>query len=218
MRRIRDHVLLALAAPCCGSGRVVRTIALWRKFRVCFCAGRGVRGADRRRDRRRAPRVVRVQAYGFSARPRSCRCARGRRAGARRRRRGDSRPVGRAPAVRPRGGSLLAAGVPVFIDHVPGIAHNKIIVIDRRIVVGGSYNYTASAERRNAENVTFNGRQRTGRRAVPAKLGAAARRGGDAGRRRIRAPNSYPLRLQAAPEIPARAGRCAARPPAASPP
>jgi phosphatidylserine/phosphatidylglycerophosphate/cardiolipin synthase-like enzyme len=50
---------------------------------------------------------------------------------------------------------LLAAGVTVWIDRLPGIAHNKLIVIDRRIVIGGSYNYTASAERRNAENVTF---------------------------------------------------------------
>src|SRR5438309_6038372 len=50
---------------------------------------------------------------------------------------------------------MANAGVPVWIDDAPAIAHNKIIVIDRRIVIGGSYNYTASAERRNAENVTF---------------------------------------------------------------
>lgn len=50
---------------------------------------------------------------------------------------------------------LIAAHVPLWIDHLPGIAHNKIIVIDRHIVIGGSYNFTRSAERRNAENVTF---------------------------------------------------------------
>jgi phospholipase D len=50
---------------------------------------------------------------------------------------------------------MANAGVPVWIDDAPAIAHNKIIVIDRRLVIGGSYNYTASAERRNAENVTF---------------------------------------------------------------
>jgi phosphatidylserine/phosphatidylglycerophosphate/cardiolipin synthase-like enzyme len=50
---------------------------------------------------------------------------------------------------------MANAGVPVFIDNKPAIAHNKVIVIDTRLVIGGSYNYTASAEHRNAENVTF---------------------------------------------------------------
>ena len=50
---------------------------------------------------------------------------------------------------------LLAAGVPVWIDTVQGIAHVKAIVIDRHLVVGGSYNYTMSAERQNVEDVTF---------------------------------------------------------------
>jgi hypothetical protein len=47
------------------------------------------------------------------------------------------------------------AGIPVFIDHQPAIAHNKIVIIDRHLVITGSYNFTRSAERRNAENVTF---------------------------------------------------------------
>jgi phosphatidylserine/phosphatidylglycerophosphate/cardiolipin synthase-like enzyme len=51
--------------------------------------------------------------------------------------------------------ALIAARVPLWIEHLPGIAHNKVIVIDRRIVIGGSYNFTRSAERRNAENVTI---------------------------------------------------------------
>jgi phosphatidylserine/phosphatidylglycerophosphate/cardiolipin synthase-like enzyme len=54
------------------------------------------------------------------------------------------------------GATLLeAAGIPVWIDFEPTIAHNKIIVIDEHLVIGGSYNYTASAQKRNAENVTF---------------------------------------------------------------
>lgn len=48
-----------------------------------------------------------------------------------------------------------AAGIPTWIDHTVAIAHNKVIVIDGHLVIGGSYNYTASAEHRNAENVTF---------------------------------------------------------------
>lgn len=47
------------------------------------------------------------------------------------------------------------ANIPTWIDTNVAIAHNKLIIIDSRLVIGGSYNYTASAERRNAENVTF---------------------------------------------------------------
>jgi len=51
--------------------------------------------------------------------------------------------------------SLSAAGVPVWIDHRSGIAHNKFIVIDVDLVIGGSFNYTAAAQTRNAENMTL---------------------------------------------------------------
>lgn len=54
------------------------------------------------------------------------------------------------------GSTLLeAAGIPVWIDYQPAIAHNKVIIIDGFLTIGGSFNYTASAEKRNAENVTF---------------------------------------------------------------
>ena len=43
--------------------------------------------------------------------------------------------------------------MPSWIDSLPRIAHNKAIVVDGHLVIGGSYNYTASAEHRNAENV-----------------------------------------------------------------
>lgn len=48
-----------------------------------------------------------------------------------------------------------AMGIPTWIDHTVAIAHNKVIIIDDKIVIGGSYNFTISAEERNAENVTF---------------------------------------------------------------
>jgi len=137
-------LLLTLAAP-------VRAERLPAEVSVCFVPGEPC-GAEIVAAIGAARREVRVQAYGFSAAP----------------------ILGALAAARARGvdvavildrsdlrhlcdhaGTLLDAGVPVFIDRVPGIAHNKVIVIDRRIVIGGSYNYTASAERRNAENVTF---------------------------------------------------------------
>ncbi|MES2607868.1 MAG: phospholipase D family protein [Pseudomonadota bacterium] len=51
--------------------------------------------------------------------------------------------------------ALKHAGIPIYIDYKPAIAHNKIIIIDQLTVVGGSYNFSNSAENRNAENVTI---------------------------------------------------------------
>ncbi len=57
---------------------------------------------------------------------------------------------------RERGGKseiLAMAGIPVWVDYVPRIAHNKVIVIDGSTVLTGSLNWTVSADQRNAENV-----------------------------------------------------------------
>jgi phosphatidylserine/phosphatidylglycerophosphate/cardiolipin synthase-like enzyme len=48
---------------------------------------------------------------------------------------------------------IANAGIPVRIDDKVTIAHNKVIVIDSNTVVTGSYNFTKSAQERNAENV-----------------------------------------------------------------
>lgn len=48
---------------------------------------------------------------------------------------------------------LQRAKIDVGIDRVPGIAHNKVIIIDRKKVITGSFNFTNSADKRNAENV-----------------------------------------------------------------
>jgi phosphatidylserine/phosphatidylglycerophosphate/cardiolipin synthase-like enzyme len=50
---------------------------------------------------------------------------------------------------------VARAGIQIFIDYQPAIAHNKVIVVDKHIVVTGSYNFTAAAERKNTENVTI---------------------------------------------------------------
>jgi phosphatidylserine/phosphatidylglycerophosphate/cardiolipin synthase-like enzyme len=114
---------------------------------------------------------IRVQAYGFTSTPILSALAGAKRRGVnvevildksndRTSRNGAASgddEVGRQPrGNRYTGATYMAnAGVPVFIDFQPAIAHNKVIVIDSHLVIGGSYNYTASAERRNAENVTF---------------------------------------------------------------
>ncbi len=48
---------------------------------------------------------------------------------------------------------LKRAGIDVSIDKVPGIAHNKIMIIDKSKVITGSFNFTNAADNRNAENV-----------------------------------------------------------------
>ncbi len=48
---------------------------------------------------------------------------------------------------------LKNAGIPVMIDKMAGIAHNKVIIIDKKKVITGSFNFTNAADNRNAENV-----------------------------------------------------------------
>lgn len=48
---------------------------------------------------------------------------------------------------------LLDAGINVVVDTTTGIAHNKVIVTDRKNVITGSYNFSDAAQTRNAENL-----------------------------------------------------------------
>ena len=99
-----------------------------------------------------ARRVIRVQAYQFTSRPieAALEAARGRGVDV-------QIIVDKVNEAREGGAAARAvqAGIPVWTDDRPSIAHNKVIIIDDRTVVGGSYNYTYAAEHRNAENVTF---------------------------------------------------------------
>ncbi len=47
---------------------------------------------------------------------------------------------------------LQAAGIPVRLDRLYAIMHNKFLVIDGESVETGSFNYTTAADRHNAEN------------------------------------------------------------------
>jgi len=55
---------------------------------------------------------------------------------------------------------LTRAGIPVWIDSKHAIAHNKVMIVDKAIVITGSFNFTRGAEKRNAENLVIinNGR------------------------------------------------------------
>ena len=50
---------------------------------------------------------------------------------------------------------LLDNDLPPLIDAAHSIAHNKIMVIDGKTVVTGSYNFTNQAESQNAENIVI---------------------------------------------------------------
>lgn len=47
---------------------------------------------------------------------------------------------------------LVNSGVPVLLDGMHPIAHNKVMLIDGHYLVTGSYNFTDAAEQHNAEN------------------------------------------------------------------
>ena len=44
-------------------------------------------------------------------------------------------------------------GIPTYIDSRHSIAHNKVMIIDRHIVITGSFNFSKAAEESNAENL-----------------------------------------------------------------
>jgi len=48
---------------------------------------------------------------------------------------------------------LIRHGIPSWNDSNLNIAHNKVIIVDQSIVQTGSFNYTYSAQKHNAENV-----------------------------------------------------------------
>ena len=48
---------------------------------------------------------------------------------------------------------VMEKGISVAVDKVPGIAHNKVMIIDDNFVLTGSFNWSQAAETRNAENL-----------------------------------------------------------------
>lgn len=149
-RPIRIALLaLSFAIPVCGAlAAECRNAAV----AVCFrpgpepCVDDIVEAIDGARRR------LSVQAYNFTAPPIVQAIGRAKQRGV------EVRVVLDKENLRKRytGATYLDnAGVAVRIDDKVAIAHNKVIIVDGELVIGGSYNFTASAESRNAENVTF---------------------------------------------------------------
>ena len=51
--------------------------------------------------------------------------------------------------------TLKRAGLDVRLSDIQGLMHDKVIIIDGQVVITGSYNFTASAEDRNDENLVI---------------------------------------------------------------
>ncbi len=48
---------------------------------------------------------------------------------------------------------LVHQHIPCWIDDKPAIAHNKVMIIDEKEVITGSFNFTKAAQAHNAENL-----------------------------------------------------------------
>ncbi|WP_188080153.1 phospholipase D family protein [Neorhizobium sp. P12A] len=117
---------------------------------VCFtpaqqCEPKIVEAIDGAHD------TIKVQAYGFTSQPIIHALQRAAQRGVE-----VLAILDKTNEKRYSGATLLEAyGIPVWIDYEPAIAHNKVIIVDGHLTIGGSFNYSANAEKRNAENVTF---------------------------------------------------------------
>lgn len=157
---MREHlrrallVLVALAAPGLALASGTHTLPARGSIEVVFSPeGRGeeallrVIGAARQ--------TLHVQAYVFTSRPIADALVKAHRRGvqvevladAKMNRRGQGNALPR----------LLAAGVPVALETRYAAAHNKVLIADGGgpscVVATGSYNFTWSANKRNAENL-----------------------------------------------------------------
>lgn len=48
---------------------------------------------------------------------------------------------------------LANSRIPTYIDASHAIAHNKVMILDKEIVITGSFNFTKAAQEKNAENL-----------------------------------------------------------------
>lgn len=98
-----------------------------------------------------ASREIRVAAYSFTSRPIGRALVAAHQAGV------DVKVVADHSQIGKSSHSIIddlaAGGVGVRIDTLHAIQHNKYMIVDGKTVQTGSFNYTASAESRNSENV-----------------------------------------------------------------
>jgi phosphatidylserine/phosphatidylglycerophosphate/cardiolipin synthase-like enzyme len=147
----RFIVALACAAALLSFPAMAREPSGWQ---VCFTPGQDCTGLIVTQIGE-ARSSIRVQAYSFTSVPILSALKRAHARGI------DVRViVDKTSAGKQRSGSsytaasyLTNAGISVWVDTTVSIAHNKVIVIDGKIVITGSFNFTSAAQNRNAENL-----------------------------------------------------------------
>jgi phosphatidylserine/phosphatidylglycerophosphate/cardiolipin synthase-like enzyme len=50
---------------------------------------------------------------------------------------------------------MANAGIPVYLDGIHAVMNNRIVIIDEKIVMTGSFNFNSASEEMNAENLLF---------------------------------------------------------------
>lgn len=140
----------ATAAPAALVGAApVPTAVSQPKLTTCFtpgqdCMGMIVTAIDG------AKTEILVQAYSFSAKPLISALSRAKARGVKVRvilDKADERSRDSA------GARLIAKRILPQVDTGVASAHNKVMIIDRDAVITGSFNFTAAAQKKNAENV-----------------------------------------------------------------
>lgn len=134
--------LLGVSAKAVGSGKAARYAVYFSPKGGCQAAVVAVIGA--------AKKSVLVQAYGFTCKPITAALVAAHQRGVTVRLVLDSEGK---TARSNQGAACAAAGIEVTWDAKHLIAHNKVLIVDGQVVVTGSYNFSASAETGNAENL-----------------------------------------------------------------
>jgi phospholipase D len=119
------------------------------KINVCFTPPAGC-GNLIAREISKAQSSIYVQAYSFTSKSIIRELIRAKQRGVKIRVLLDSSNLYTNDSKAP---ELEAAGIEVAIDKVSGIAHNKVIIIDKKKVITGSFNFTNAADHHNVENV-----------------------------------------------------------------
>lgn len=94
-------------------------------------------------------KTIRIQAYGFTSQPIADALVRAKQRGV------DVRGIfdkSDKTALGSKVTLLTAAGIPAWYDSKHAIAHNKVLIVDGLKTETGSFNFTANAEKGNAEN------------------------------------------------------------------
>jgi len=102
------------------------------------------------RELKQARREVLVQAYSFTSKPIAEALIEVKKRGARVEivldQSNEEEPYSQLPL-------LVGEGLAPLIDAHHAIAHNKVMIVDRRTLITGSFNFTHQAEHENAENL-----------------------------------------------------------------